>query len=79
MFNNLGQQIYDLCADTLVSMREQQLGILKVADNVIKIVEDQNFDEEQWAIYFMTMRIPHGEQMMRFLEKAMQRFSLVSI
>ena len=77
--NNLGVLIYDLCADTLISVRELQLGQVKIADNALRLVEDKDFDEQRWATCFMTMRIPHGELMNKFLEEIMPRFALVSI
>jgi len=59
-FNDLGKHIYNLCADTVVSMRELQLGVVKIAHNVIRREEFKDFDEQRWATCFMTMRIPHN-------------------
>ena len=77
--NNLGQLLYGLFADTLISMREHQLGIVKIADNTIRLLEYKDADPLRWATCFMTMRIPHGEQMNKFLNEIMPKFSLVSI
>jgi len=40
--NNLGAMIYDLCAETVVSMREQQLSLLK-------ILECQQFNKKGYS------------------------------
>ena len=77
--NSLGVLLYDLFADTLISMREQQLGRVKIADNTIRLMVDKDLDSQRWATCFMTMRVPHGDDMIKFLDTIMPKFSLVSI
>lgn len=45
--------LYDLCAETVVSMREQQLGMLKLLE--CQEFKKEKYSDEQLAILFMTL------------------------